>query len=162
MALHTAKDHRGRTVPIIGPGWRVLWPLDRAERDNESAAYVRAANAVPRELRGRLLGWCVMAFIFALCFLWPLTHIVTKTRLLASPAFIPFLWVLPSLFGVAGLRRDLRGVKKRMLDANLGAGCGPSCGYQIAGMQSEADGCIVCPECGAAWRASSVLFPVNR
>jgi hypothetical protein len=28
----------------------------------------------------------------------------------------------------------------------------PACGYGIRGVPSEADGCTVCPECGAAWR----------
>jgi len=28
----------------------------------------------------------------------------------------------------------------------------PSCAYRIAGLEAEDDGCVVCPECGAAWR----------
>jgi hypothetical protein len=27
-----------------------------------------------------------------------------------------------------------------------------ACGYDLAGHEPEADGCRVCPECGAAWR----------
>lgn len=34
--------------------------------------------------------------------------------------------------------------------------CG-HCGQIIAGLSQEEDGCIVCPGCSAAWRASSVL-----
>jgi hypothetical protein len=26
-----------------------------------------------------------------------------------------------------------------------------SCGYDLAGIRAELDGCTVCPECGAAW-----------
>lgn len=28
----------------------------------------------------------------------------------------------------------------------------PACGYSIAELESEADGCRVCPECGSAWK----------
>ena len=37
-------------------------------------------------------------------------------------------------------------------DALLASGLCPSCGYGIAGVRCEADGCTVCPECSAAWR----------
>jgi len=37
-------------------------------------------------------------------------------------------------------------------DALLASGLCPSCGYGIVGVRCEADGCTVCPECGAAWR----------
>lgn len=35
--------------------------------------------------------------------------------------------------------------------AFLGEGYCPSCGYGIGGIRADADGCTVCPECGAAW-----------
>lgn len=28
----------------------------------------------------------------------------------------------------------------------------PACGYDLAGLDRQADGCTPCPECGAAWR----------
>ncbi|MBL8990881.1 MAG: hypothetical protein JNJ48_04795 [Phycisphaerae bacterium] len=28
----------------------------------------------------------------------------------------------------------------------------PGCGYDLAGLRAEADGCTVCPECRGAWR----------
>jgi hypothetical protein len=31
--------------------------------------------------------------------------------------------------------------------------CCPSCGYRVAELLAEADGCVVCPECGSAWSA---------
>lgn len=30
--------------------------------------------------------------------------------------------------------------------------CCPCCGYHVAGIHAQADGCTECPECGAAWR----------
>lgn len=32
----------------------------------------------------------------------------------------------------------------------------PACGYLLSGALSEPDGCVVCPECGGAWRADRV------
>ncbi len=36
-----------------------------------------------------------------------------------------------------------------------GAACCPSCASGLKGLAMEADGCTVCPECGAAWRLRS-------
>ena len=38
-------------------------------------------------------------------------------------------------------------------DSLLASGFCPACAYQIAGVPPEPDGCMVCPECGAAWQA---------
>ncbi|MEO1007926.1 MAG: hypothetical protein AAFX79_05130 [Planctomycetota bacterium] len=32
----------------------------------------------------------------------------------------------------------------------------PSCRYDLGGLASHPDGCILCPECGAAWRADHI------
>lgn len=31
----------------------------------------------------------------------------------------------------------------------------PSCAYDLSALAAQQDGCIVCPECGAAWRVST-------
>ncbi len=36
--------------------------------------------------------------------------------------------------------------------AMLRVGVCPACLYEVEGVPREADGCVVCPECGAAWR----------
>jgi ferredoxin-like protein FixX len=38
----------------------------------------------------------------------------------------------------------------------LARGVCPSCLYRLSGLRTEADGCLVCPECGAAWRRDRV------
>ena len=42
---------------------------------------------------------------------------------------------------------------RRLADVYLGSGRCASCAYALAGLAAEEDGCVVCPECGAAWRA---------
>lgn len=51
--------------------------------------------------------------------------------------------VVAKLFGW----RSPKHARQAMLRAKL---C-PSCGYSIAELIPESDGCAVCPECGAAW-----------
>ncbi len=41
--------------------------------------------------------------------------------------------------------------------AVLSIGYCPSCTYKIAGLNSESDGCTVCPECSAAWKLPSAM-----
>ncbi|MEX2219225.1 MAG: hypothetical protein WD749_10760 [Phycisphaerales bacterium] len=42
--------------------------------------------------------------------------------------------------------------ERTALTAMVTAGFCPSCGYGLAELNPEPDGCRVCPECGAAWR----------
>ncbi len=38
--------------------------------------------------------------------------------------------------------------------------CG-GCGYKLAGLEREEDGCVVCPECGAAWKSVLSSGPLS-
>jgi hypothetical protein len=56
------------------------------------------------------------------------------------------VWV-PLLLGImrSALRHELAAGRVRV------GRCG-ACGYELAGVAAEGDGCRVCAECGAAWR----------
>lgn len=60
---------------------------------------------------------------------------------------------------IANARSYLRRLQSwnppRIARAIVAEGKCASCGYQIVGLLPEADGCVVCPECGAAWEVSS-------
>ena len=63
-------------------------------------------------------------------------------------------WLVVFALMVAGLLAQLWwglgiGVAKRRLYARHGV-C-PGCAYRLTGLAREDDGCVVCPECGAAW-----------
>jgi uncharacterized Zn finger protein (UPF0148 family) len=53
----------------------------------------------------------------------------------------------------AGLQRE----NERIVQTAAGLGICPTCGYDLLGLEPAADGCIECPECNAAWKASRVL-----
>lgn len=44
---------------------------------------------------------------------------------------------------------------RALLDALVREGYCPGCGYHLRELPVEADGCTVCPECGAAWKLSA-------
>lgn len=48
--------------------------------------------------------------------------------------------------------------RQQAAEAFVAQGRCASCTYEMVGLPVEADGCAVCPECGAAWK---VLEPVS-
>lgn len=42
--------------------------------------------------------------------------------------------------------------RQQAADGLIARGTCASCEYEIAGLPIEGDGCVVCPECGAAWK----------
>lgn len=64
------------------------------------------------------------------------------------------------LFSVSDIligRLSRRHYHRIRIQTLLAAGHCPLCGYLIAAAPVESDGCIVCPECGGAWKQPSVV-----
>ena len=64
--------------------------------------------------------------------------------------FVGFsIWmvILALIYSRVHWRSTTRGMR-----AILRIGRCPSCLYELDGVPTEADGCIVCPECGGAWK----------
>ena len=127
-------DHRGK----------VHW-LCRVEDLPEGAsrelwAVVSAANS--HRLAYALWTTGIMGAIVLLVFLLQSAHYREIAIYIALGA------VANVLVSMAFARRFARRAGKVCLEAGLCA----ACGYQVAGSCAvEADGCLVCPECGAAW-----------
>ena len=156
MPFHTAKDHRGRTVPIIGAGWRLLWPFDREIRAGEgSEAYRRAASAIPGDLRWRLFTWCVAINLFVFFALYLLWKYYARPTGFGTGPTPQLFFLLPGLFGGGYLFHEVKGATAGIIEASLKAHACPSCGYDMTGLVDDPDGYRVCPECGAAWRISN-------
>ena len=56
----------------------------------------------------------------------------------------------PSYWDEAALHRETA----RVFDVCAACRMCFSCGYDLQGLMNEPDGCLVCPECGAAWNAA--------
>jgi hypothetical protein len=67
--------------------------------------------------------------------------------------FIPALMIGPSLMLV--MRFAPRLAWKRWAAEVAALGHCPSCAYGLFDLPVDADGCVVCPECGGAWRWSN-------
>lgn len=74
--------------------------------------------------------------------------------LLLVPAVGPWLVLLGVIFsGVVLMPLMLiRRGSTAVLECLILIGVCPQCGYDLGSLRPEADGCTVCPECGAAWR----------
>ncbi|MGQ0628045.1 MAG: hypothetical protein ACT4PL_08100 [Phycisphaerales bacterium] len=53
-----------------------------------------------------------------------------------------------------------RTVGRQLAERFLNARFCPSCGYDLATIHPQQDGCTCCPECGGAWRIPSTAPPV--
>lgn len=95
-----------------------------------------------------------LAWYAAACALWVGVYLSTRGqpfvfRVAAGFAVIALVVVGSYFRRRAGFRKGLNKVRQAMLDASL---C-PSCTHALEGLPRHDDGCVVCPECGAAWNA---------
>ena len=151
--FNTVLDHRGRERSLFtatgSPGGRADLPRDKLRRYRR-AAVLPAADfsylaAGPLELFILLPGW-VIGFFAVRSYL---IHDLPMALFMAGPA----LWVI--------VRAALLGTKRSRVQARANTVVAtmlkdrhcPSCAYPLEGLRPDSDdGCIVCPECGGAWR----------
>lgn len=69
-----------------------------------------------------------------------------------GPAVVPFGFFI--FQNVSTHPKVVEG-RARVVRSLTRAGICPGCGYSLAELEPETDGCRVCPECGGAWRRSS-------
>ena len=77
-----------------------------------------------------------------------------------ADSIVMFFYGVPATLGAVGLIWGAQRFRPRMplVDANLLAraigaeGLCAACHYGLEAIPVEDDGCVVCPECGAAWR----------
>lgn len=85
------------------------------------------------------------------------TAITTAVIALGAPVWIANVVVfgLLAIAAVLGLRRGWWWVLlPRHIQFIVNSDHCPSCAFSLAGLVAEDDGCVVCPECGVAWRRS--------
>ncbi len=86
--------------------------------------------------------------------------LINRTALRQTP-FVRDIAFWGGLVAVVVISRsDARRQFSRQLSATAVAEgiCG-SCAYSLQSLAPEADGCVVCPECGAAWRRERITRP---
>jgi hypothetical protein len=150
----TVLDARGREVPLVPHDFRL-----HLARDTEMGHRLRASSNLPKEGPTRTeirrgIGFGVLALplmlmgalapaYMAFSLKWPLW-----LMLLAA---IP-LGAIPALVTIFVARRTSG---RRIAQVYAHAGYCGSCAHDLRASPTEADGCTVCPECGAAWRVGA-------
>ncbi|GJM18987.1 MAG: hypothetical protein DHS20C14_12000 [Phycisphaeraceae bacterium] len=141
--LRRVRDDRGTRVRVLSVD-QVDGVLRRSGSFGSVNRYVR-------------LGWRVFAERYVVSILAPMGVFVALIVLMLIMEWWRSSLVPWAVFGLSGLffvvfamvpTRSLRGVTRRL-------GVCWSCGYDLKGLPAAADGCVVCPECGAAWRVRS-------
>jgi len=107
---------------------------------------VAAHQAIPRLYRRRVL----LTAIIGIVLLVILAAVVNSGVVPVSLAW-PFAlaWIGAILLVAVDVqRREYEGLKQVLRQRRICFGCA----YSLEGLHPEADGCVTCPECSAAWR----------
>lgn len=148
--------------------------MDLHASPDESPVELKRAEVKPPEppeeesgLWGMLSGLIAILVVLALIvagITWILQGVRWLGSMLSIPAALAGLLALLVLFGWMRLDHMIGSGKQSRLNAHtrdlhllLRRSRCPACGYSIANQRVEADGCVLCPECGAAWNAPAFL-----
>ena len=143
-------DDRSRLVPLVAAR------QTRAQGvDAETAGEARKAawRGMPRR------AWAHFALMAGLESLIVMLAARGLWRAYTSPFAKPNDWIHPAMmigFAVVIVWLVWRGMRRQhagsLATEYVRAGVCGSCGYALQGLGREPDGCVVCPECGAAWK----------
>lgn len=107
-----------------------------------------------RGLRIVSMCWCVCLFIFfALLTLGgvALGHPAWLNEVHASSLVVLSVsWAVITIWALTKLLPN--GAKVRLAAAMFELGRCPVCAYKLGGLEADTTECVLCPECGAAWR----------
>jgi hypothetical protein len=147
------KDDRGNPVDIMRRAGFCPWPVSGDER------ITRLIQRMRFSLRG---GWSFVRFF--------ITLVICVTTVFASgllfprwlrmmpgmPVWVPLILMAAAIGTTVRLLIgwQVRGGLHRVVGTVLEEGLCASCGYNLVGLPVEPDGCVICPECAAAWRES--------
>lgn len=133
--LYGSRDHRGRVFDV--------------RRTTGSAA-----RSMTVRLGLRVGAWSVVAALAAtlLVHAWRFAARAGTAsedhRLWAVSGVVLVSWA----FSAMGMATELPRERRRRCEALAARGRCGACGYDLAKVKTEPDGCRVCPECGTAWR----------
>lgn len=140
----TIRDDRGNTVTVTGSANNELDILKSSLRGGE--IYKESMRTTWTNA-----GWLVVGCAAALAAGYALRIMI--------PGYARTFWALPLCLMVAFVigrvtwkNSARRRVLQRKVREMVERGACPACDYGLREIPTAADGCTVCPECGAAWR----------
>jgi len=159
-AAATSPTHRRRTlIDHRDQPRRLLHGWDEADLFKElpSDVALRSRTAANRGYKWRAMTMLAVSVVVTLGSLtlsrWLTSTLPTNfftgwTSVLLPGAMALMLYI--TIYGTIFYERAQR--RRRLATALLAERHCPCCLYSLAGLDSQADGCTICPECGAAWR----------
>lgn len=143
-----SNDSRGAAIELVQPRLRreLKNALDDDHRDRLLAARKQIAP------NGRTLRILIGCLLIAIGVIGTWTFMQTATP--GVPWIVRLAPLLLSLLGVAALRANFLYSPARVRWAMLQQHLCPCCTGFLDGLVPEADGCVVCDTCRAAWRVS--------
>ena len=152
-----AVDDRGRPITVLAP--RDLKKAAEGSDRHKAALAKHLRNAIKVESRR----WTVqgVAVPVAMVAVWIGAQIfVRKTGIYRLPAASGVVF-WGGIVAVVLISRAMarRRVARELAATAVAEGLCGSCCYGLRDIPVETDGCMVCPECGAAWRAQRVTRP---
>lgn len=155
----TGRDDRGREVPTVGTAALLrAGPPDEQQPRRELVQWLKRVGASQRRFTWRTLSREVVLMSVGVGSLLPLVLAVQIFRLPVAAAVLA--WIV--LLFVVRQRQQMARVRPQLAASFVAEGICGSCAYPLAGLSAVDDGCVVCPECGAAWRASRIVGPLWR
>jgi hypothetical protein len=143
-----ATDHRGRTHEFCDP---YALPKD------VPVALFGDLVRVRQTRRSNLLFRLCIGVPLGIGVLWWATPFRGEALALGVAIWAGIILLEYGLF-----RTSVGNPARQMTGAILKQGLCPACAYAIRGGTPESDGCVVCPECGAAWRVAQGQVDGNR
>lgn len=133
----------------IGINRLIRDPLHRAEQKRTAGLEIAVA----------IVGGVVGAVTWQLAWILLLSNTLPWGAFVLGMLIAPLIPALLAWLALLGYIRRRRG--DRIIEIYLTAGRCPACGYLLENLPTHADGCMVCPECEAAWRAERVGTPAQ-
>jgi hypothetical protein len=154
-ARASTHDDRGREVNLVKPA-----QLARANADVAAAPFLAKFLAFATKAQSRQFSWRRAPIFFAGVAGLIACRVIIDLAIPGLPIFVgtAVFWIGLVLL-IIGMRILTRRTSSTSLAATaISMGVCGSCGYSLEHLQPEADHCVVCPECGAAWK----LFRITR
>lgn len=147
----TTQDHRNQEVPLYRGALDIFPASDLCRKQLRK---FRKAARIPDQRFFRFsFGGCLVVFVLALFVV--LARRVYGLELRWAVAGGCLAWGMYRAFALVwdGTAYRLRAAS--LVRAMLAEWRCPSCAYDLRHLKAHEDGCVICPECGAAWRVNS-------
>lgn len=150
LLFDTCVDHRGKRV-ALQPSENASTRAKRADRKARVTVWIRGDAYEDGIFAGAF--WYVLLACLGLLLGVLVTPPNHWPEVIACTVFACAVLLVWRYFyaRVGPGRAEHERKMSRIVWRWLARECCPGCGRTLAGLAREADGCVVCPECGAAW-----------